>query len=331
MNTKFAHIRMLPFPFSGSPAGGHLDSLHQERRGSRADLIMDYQELRLTAPLVIAERDGKLWENVQGEYISRRVRFTDIQFHQGAELCDILPNLPADHLVRVLLAALFYRAFEGANYYIVSHRSAENPDLVLTARRCLPEERPGTDQKAAFERDWSPCPPCPPGLMPFPRGLYRRFGGDPIHFWMDGKLQRRRLFLGGREIQEEQRPRELHTVFNYGDEPSRWVEKAPPHPKDYWIKKGEGSAGMSASELGQEAQGVIERLRAGERVLVHCSAGMNRSSTVCCAVLILLEGLTAEAALERVRQNHPWARPDPRYWLTLRWLAQNQGAVTNHA
>jgi len=67
---------------------------------------------------------------------------------------------------------------------------------------------------------------------------------------------------------------------------------------------------------------VVERLRAGQRVLVHCSAGFNRSATICCAALILLEGLSAEAALERVRQHHPWCRPDPHHWLALRWLAQ---------
>jgi protein-tyrosine phosphatase len=55
--------------------------------------------------------------------------------------------------------------------------------------------------------------------------------------------------------------------------------------------------------------------------LVHCSAGFNRSVTVCCAVLILLEGLSADAALARVREHHPWARPDSQHWLALRWLA----------
>ena len=81
---------------------------------------------------------------------------------------------------------------------------------------------------------------------------------------------------------------------------------------------------MTAADLAEEAGWVIERLEKGERVLVHCSAGMNRSSSVCCAVVILLEGLSAEAALERVRRRHPWARPDPRHWLALRWLASTR-------
>jgi protein-tyrosine phosphatase len=79
---------------------------------------------------------------------------------------------------------------------------------------------------------------------------------------------------------------------------------------------------MSIDVISEEASWVIERLRKNQRVLVHCVAGMNRSSTICCAVLILLEGLTAEQALERVREHHPWARPDSKHWLKLRWLAK---------
>jgi len=71
-----------------------------------------------------------------------------------------------------------------------------------------------------------------------------------------------------------------------------------------------------------EAQWVIDRLRAGQRVRVRCSAGFNRSVSVCCAVLILLEGISAENALERVREHHPWACPDAHHWLVLRWLAK---------
>ena len=38
----------------------------------------------------------------------------------------------------------------------------------------------------------------------------------------------------------------------------------------------------------------------------------------------------AEAALERVREHHPWARPDPYHWLALRWLAYTSGASAQH-
>jgi protein-tyrosine phosphatase len=137
---------------------------------------------------------------------------------------------------------------------------------------------------------------------------------------LDGRDQNLRLFVGGLDTQSNHRP-DVSTVFNLSEDASLWTVSEPAHPGDRWEQKGEGSHGMTARELAKEADWVINLLKAGERVLVHCSAGMNRSSSLCCAVLILLEGLSAEAALERVREHHPWARPDPRYWLKLRWLA----------
>ena len=84
---------------------------------------------------------------------------------------------------------------------------------------------------------------------------------------------------------------------------------------------------MNVDEIADGAVWVIERLRAGQRVLVHCAVGMNRSATVCCAALIVEEGLSAEAALARVRAHHPWARPDSHHWLALRWLAQERSST----
>ena len=81
---------------------------------------------------------------------------------------------------------------------------------------------------------------------------------------------------------------------------------------------------MNAAEIAAEADWAIERLQGGQKVLVHCSGGTNRSVTVCCGVLIRLEGLSAEAALARVRAHHPWALPDTHHWLALRWLAQSE-------
>jgi hypothetical protein len=134
-------------------------------------------------------------------------------------------------------------------------------------------------------------------------------------------MQYRRLFIGGLDNQSKHRP-DVSVVLNLAEDASLWALDGSPHPLDRWAKKGEGSKGMTVRELAEEADWVITHLKnKRERVLVHCSAGMNRSSSVCCAVLIRLEGLSAEAALERVREHHPWARPDPRHWLALRWLA----------
>lgn len=54
---------------------------------------------------------------------------------------------------------------------------------------------------------------------------------------------------------------------------------------------------------------VLDWLDAGERVYVHCRAGMQRSAVVAAAIVALDEGLEPPAALERVRARNPQANP----------------------
>jgi hypothetical protein len=160
----------------------------------------------------------------------------------------------------------------------------------------------------------------PARLVPNPKSLHLKFGGNPVTVRVNRQVRHRRLFIGGLEMQGAQRPN-VDAVLNLGESPSLWAESQPPDARDRWVHKGEGRDGMSIEEITEEALWAIERLRQEQRVLVHCVAGMNRSSTICCAIVMLLEGLSAEQALERVRRDHPWARPDSSHWLKLRWLA----------
>ena len=47
----------------------------------------------------------------------------------------------------------------------------------------------------------------------------------------------------------------------------------------------------------------------GERVYVHCRAGMQRSATVAAAIVMLRDGLEAPAALDHIRARKPSANP----------------------
>jgi hypothetical protein len=174
-----------------------------------------------------------------------------------------------------------------------------------------------------IKRDWCPAPPLPGRLVPEPKSLHRHFGGDPITFKVSGRVRHHKLFIGGVTVQPENRPN-VDVVFNLGEEPSKWAKDTNVYCSDRWDNKGEGSEGMSVEVIRQEANWVIDHLKRNKSVLVHCTAGMNRSATICCAVLILLEGLSAEEALRRVREHHPWARPDANHWLALRWLEIKQ-------
>jgi hypothetical protein len=323
MSKHYSHFKIVSFPVSISPAAGLLDALRLETRGQRIDLLLDYHELQFTAVPELFERDGRPWERGQGKYIPRRLRFADAQIVEGEELLTCLKGLPRDDPGRLINAVLAWRDLDGRNTYLIDLRRMENDTLRLTAARCLSEPRADEAWETRIERDWSPPPLSPARPIPNPKHIHQRFGGDPVTVRLGERVQHRRLFIGGLDTQTQHRP-DVSAVLNLADEDSRWVAKEVSHPADRRALKGEGSKGMTVRELAEEADWVIAHLNMGERVLVHCSAGMNRSSSVCCAVLIRLEGLSAEAALERVREHHPWARPDPRHWLTLRWLAEKQ-------
>jgi hypothetical protein len=162
------------------------------------------------------------------------------------------------------------------------------------------------------------------GLVPLPIDLHDYFGGDPVPVKIGDTVQEQRLFVGGLENQPNHRPPQVNAVLNLGERPSLWVKGNDVHPNDRTVQKGEGTQGMSTAEIRAEANWVIEHLQKGDNVLVHCVAGMNRSTTICCAVVMMLEGLSADKALQRVREQHPWAKPDSYHWLALRWLEKNK-------
>ncbi|MEA2154652.1 MAG: Dual specificity phosphatase, catalytic domain [Solirubrobacteraceae bacterium] len=64
----------------------------------------------------------------------------------------------------------------------------------------------------------------------------------------------------------------------------------------------------------------------GERVYVHCRAGMQRSATVAAALVMLRDGLELPAALESIRARKPSANPlaHQRQDLARWWVRRNR-------
>ena len=320
-----SHTRILHIPDHKSVQGGRLDSLRVETVGKRQDLVMDFQGFIPSKPSLMLMEQGILYERLEGHFVPRRLRFTGISELKQTGLYKNLDALPPLHEARAIRDILTFRpAGQGGVFVILINSAPDDTELEFLARKIIVEPRKGRREPIQFARDWSAAPSMPARLAPDTKSLYRQFGGDPIMIRVKGTLQKRRLFIGGLDKQDETRPN-VDAVLNLGEGPSRWRTADSPDPRDRWENKGEGRHGMGIEEITEEALWVIERLNQGQRVLVHCVAGMNRSSTICCAVVMLLEGLSAEAALERVRQRHPWARPDSRHWLTLRWLASTIG------
>jgi hypothetical protein len=307
------HTRIIQHPFAPFLQGAILDSYIE-----KPDCItLDYRAFE-TSTLELDEQHGTIIESVRGNFFPARLRFSGVTELKGNSFFHALSSLPENSPVRTVSTLLSWRQPErNDTFYLLFMRTPEVDDPQFFARRVTFERLSGEPLPVAFVRDYSPAPPMPDRLVPRPRSIHQRFGGDPVTFHLGGKPLHHRLFIGGTDIQPERRP-DVGAVLNLGEEPSRWVNATF---RDQWVNKGEGSQGMSVAEIRHEAEWVIERLRLGQRVLVHCLAGMNRSVTICCAALILLEGLTAEEALARVREHHPWARPDSHHWLALKWLA----------
>ena len=324
MTKTAAHARIPIFPYAPSLQGARLDSLCEEIIGKRHDLVLDYHELSPIASPEIFERNGKIYERIQGNFIPRRLRFVGVENLEISGVYQKLDETPLDHPAREIRDMLrWIEPKHSLTFYILFNSSPGPDDFHFYARGVFPEKRTGEPASISLERDWSPAPPTRARLVPLTKKLYERFGGDPVTVRLDGNAHHRCLFIGGVQFQPRKRPG-VDAVLNLGEDPGRWASDSKLPDCDRWVNKGEGVNGMSMEEICYEAEWVIDRLKAGERVLVHCVAGMNRSSTICCAVLMLLEGLSAEKALERVREHHPWARPDSNHWLKLRWLAKNR-------
>ena len=78
----------------------------------------------------------------------------------------------------------------------------------------------------------------------------------------------------------------------------------------------------SVEEVRAAAAQVVELMRAGREVLVHCHAGFERAPTVACAALVLT-GWSLRDAYDAVVTARPAARPTEGQLAALRALAQS--------
>ena len=318
MSPQPAQTRIVEDPFAALMQGARLDS-YQE---SGQELHMEVQGLKLTDSELI-EREGKIIEKATCVYVPLKLNFKKVTPLKRADFFTSLANYPIDDPSRVIFYMHSWQQ-PGMDdvFYIFKLREPIGASMNFLANGVEFEQKDG-GEPFTLERDWSPAPPMPDGFVPLPIHLHDQFGGDPVTVKINGSTLEQKLFVGGLEQQPNQRP-QVDAVLNIGESPSNWVKGPELHPNDRVVEKGEGTKGMNAEEIRTEANWVIDHLKKDESVLVHCVAGMNRSVTVCCAVLMLMEGLTAEEALKRVREQHPWAKPDSYHWLALRWLEKNK-------
>ncbi|GAB4463336.1 MAG: hypothetical protein Kow0070_23710 [Anaerolineales bacterium] len=318
MSPISASPRIVRHPFAHLMADARLDSYNEDGGTIR----MNVQGFE-TVETELLESGGIILERGTARYIPLTLTFTGVHHLQRPDFFTSLHQYPPGDPARAI-GTMHAWIMPGMDdiFHLIGMRNRPDANITFFAAGAT-HEQGEAGNPFPFERDWSPSPPMPGVEVPQPYHLYDRFGGDPVVIKLNGQVIENKLFIGGIENQPETRP-QIDAVLNLGEKPSAWVKDGKLHPNDRTVEKGEGSKGMSAEEIREEAEWVIERLRRDESVLVHCVAGMNRSTTVCCAVLMQLEGLTAEQALERIYEHHPWAKPDAHHWLMLKWLEKNR-------
>lgn len=159
---------------------------------------------------------------------------------------------------------------------------------------------------------------------------HRRYGGSPIPIRLkpDDFFSHDHLYLGPSysELGDIERP-DVDAIVNLCEVDDAW----PLCEYDRRWERGEGYFGYTWAMLNEDALGVVDLLRGGQRVLIHCMAGVNRSVTLTCATLMHVEGIDAATALARIYRFHPMAHPEDRHWLALRQLdiAIHDATATN--
>lgn len=300
----------------------HLDDITELDAAGRRHVVLALRTLRIEGPAEECLVDGIPYVAARGRRIPARLRFTSADWLSRTGVYERLNEVPHDAGSRRIFGVSHFRGAHG-DFFWISTGTAEPGDMTLRATGYEFEEDDMDGEPVEVIRRWSNPPPAAPGLVPHRPVLHRRYGGDPIAIHLGRRVLRNRLFIGGIGHQREKRPVVDHVV-NLCGVANPWIAASGQHASDRYACKGEGPLGMDAGELLDEAAWVVERLRAGKRVLVHCYAGMNRSTTVCCAALMMLEGISAEEALARVRERHPLAWPDPYHWFVLQWISRTE-------
>jgi hypothetical protein len=321
MPKSASRVHILPFPYEAELFDSRLHRIEVMSGADGTDITFTFDSFKPQSAPEVCDLHGRPHERLAGVYVPMRLRFINAAWMRKTGIYEELDSLPQGHNARQVFGVQrSYRPTIGEFYWFTTGTD-EPGELSVQAESCQLESVPGSSRPAEVLRRWAPVPAPMPVRIHHRTALYRRYGGDPITFRLGRRTYAKRLFIGGLFHQQEERP-VVHHVLNLCGVENPWHIRSGESGLDRRVQRGEMAAGMDAMDIFQEAAWVAERLRAGRRVLVHCYAGINRSSTVCCVTLMFLVGIAPEEALARVRQHHPLAWPDPYHWFTLRWMSQ---------
>ncbi len=321
------NAEILDFAGGQTLQNAKLEQIIEHKTEDTHELILEYLALELTDEPKIELKNGQLVEILQGHNVPYQLKFAEVRWRFRDGLYANLDKVPAEDDCRYLQGVVYWEKPAGRwgtpqrEPLCIFYHNSWDARLVVCALQIAVEKRSDEIEPVRIERNWSSPPPISEGIAYWDTADQKEYGGDAIPVYMDGEKYPDLLFVGSLENQNSERPA-VAAVLNLCEIKNPWLTGKNMPTCDRWRQYGEAEQGMILEDIVTEAEWTIERLRAKQKVLVHCEMGFNRSVTICCAVLILLEKISAEEALHRVREYHRWARPDAYHWLKLKWLAK---------
>ncbi|MFN8402764.1 MAG: hypothetical protein U0V48_04325 [Anaerolineales bacterium] len=192
----------------------------------------------------VIERDGTIIEKATARYIPLKLVFSNVQQLKKSDFFTSLDQYPPDDPSRVI--AYMYSWIQPDMediFHMFGLRGSAEADMNFFASSVTYEQgEVGTP--FTFERDYSPSPPMPHREVPQPYDIHNRFGGDPVAFRLNGCTVENKLFIGGIEIQPDQRP-EIDAVLNLGEQSSAWVKDDQLYINDRTVEKEKRPEGMA--------------------------------------------------------------------------------------
>ncbi|MEM7333628.1 MAG: hypothetical protein AAF490_16180 [Chloroflexota bacterium] len=163
------------FPPGDWMLDGRLDALQMDDTFDTNDLIFDFHAVRLTKAATIEFDGERPYEELIGQLIPARVRFSNVIWIQKSGLFAQLENVPFDHPVRSIRGMLHWTLPQQKPRFMLLHGEEDFSMLMFYADSYAREDRSGVIEPLAESRYWASAPLLEDATVEGNRELYDQY------------------------------------------------------------------------------------------------------------------------------------------------------------